>query len=98
MREYRFYVYILTNKSGTLYTGMTKDVEIRQWQHENKINNGFTAKYNIDKLIYYEEYQYVEEAILREKQIKNWNRKKKLALIRKMNPTFEDLLQTNSVV
>lgn len=72
---------------------------VRQWQHENKMNiNSFTAKYNINKLIYYEEYKYVEDAILREKQIKNWNRKKKLALIRTMNPKFEDLLKTEPVV
>src|SRR6266568_9190930 len=93
MRKYCFYVYILTNRSGTLYTGFTNNVDIRQWQHANKINSGITAKYNIDKLIYHEEYQYVEEAIRREKQIKNWNRKKKLDLIRRMNPKFEDLLK-----
>jgi putative endonuclease len=96
---YRFYVYILTNKSGTLYVGISKDVEVRQWQHGNKTNkDSFTAKYNINKLIYYEEYQFVEEAILREKQLKNWNRKKKLNLIKNMNPTFEDLLKTTSEV
>src|SRR5258708_6800643 len=89
MRIYRFFVYIITNRSGTLYAGITKDAEIRVWQHENKINiNSFTAKYNINKLIYYEEYQYIEEAILREKQIKNWSRKKKLALVRTLNPKF----------
>ncbi len=99
MRSYKFYVYILTNRSGTLYTGLSKDAEVRQWQHKNKMNrNSFTAKYNINKLIYYEEYQYVEDAIFREKQIKNWNRKKKLALIRTMNPKFEDLLKSKSVV
>ena len=82
-----------------MYIGVSKDAEVRQWQHENKINeNSFTAKYNINKLIYYEEYQYINDAILREKQIKNWNRKKKLALIKIMNPKFEDLLKKKSVV
>ena len=69
------------------------------YEHKNKEDKkSFTAKYNINKLIYYEVYQYIEHAILREKQLKGWSRSKKLALIRKMNPTFEDLLQTNSVV
>lgn len=97
MSKYKFYVYILTNKSGTLYTGLSKNAEVRQWQHESKINiNSFTSKYNINKLIYYEEHQYVNNAILREKQIKNWNRKKKLDLIRTINPKFEDLLKKKS--
>jgi putative endonuclease len=74
-----------------LYIGVTRDVVARQQQHKDKINEGFTATYNIHKLIYYEIYQYIEEAITREKQLKNWNRNKKLALIRKKNPKFEEL-------
>jgi putative endonuclease len=97
MRNYILYVYILTNKSGTLYTGISKDAEMRQWQHENKIHNGFTAKYNIDKLIYYEEYQYRRSHTQR-KTNKELDRQKKLALIRKTNPRFEDLLKSKSVV
>lgn len=98
MKKYKFYIYILTNKSGTLYTGVSKNADARQGQHENKINrNSFTAKYNIHKLIYYEEHQYIENAILREKQIKNWNRKKKLDLIKTINPKFEYLLKKELV-
>ena len=92
MRIYKFYVYILTNKSGTLYIGVSKDAEFRRIQHKEKVdNNSFTARYNINKLIYYEVYQYIEHGILREKQLKGWNRKKKVALIRKVNPRFEEI-------
>lgn len=85
-------VYILTNNSGTLYIGITSDLVKRLWEHKNKVVIGFTEKYNIHKLIYYEIYENVEQAILREKQLKNWNRKKKLALIRKINPKFEEII------
>ncbi|MBU4017079.1 GIY-YIG nuclease family protein [Patescibacteria group bacterium] len=85
-------VYILTNNSGTLYIGITSNLIKRLWEHKNKVVKGFTEKYNIYKLIYYEIYENVEQAILREKQLKNWNRKKKLALIRKTNPKFEELV------
>lgn len=99
VKNYHYYVYILTNKSGTLYAGISKDARFRQWQHEHKVHpDSFTAKYNIHKLIYCEEYQYIEHAILREKQIKRWSRKKKLALIRIVNPKFEDLLSKESEV
>lgn len=87
-------VYILTNYSGTLYIGITSNVIKRLWEHKNKVVKGFTEKYNINKLIYYEIYENAENAILREKQLKNWNRKKKLALIRKENPTFKELIIT----
>ncbi len=90
---HQYYVYILTNKSGTLYTGISRDVIARRDQHTQKVNaKSFTAKYNINKLIYYEEYATATEMILREKQIKNWSRKKKLDMIRKVNPKFEELL------
>ena len=86
-----YYVYILTNNSETLYIGITSNLIKRIWEHKNKVVKGFTEKYNIDKLIYYEIYEDAEQAILREKQLKNWNRKKKLELIRKTNPKFEEL-------
>ena len=95
MYERRYYIYILTNHSGTLYVGVTKDVLTRKEQHQNKLNKGFTEKYNVHKLIYYEVYQYIEEAILREKQLKNWNISKKLMLIRKVNPTFKEVEVTD---
>ena len=88
-----YYVYIMTNRSGTLYTGMTNNLERRVWEHKNKKIPGFTRKYNIKKLIYYEETDNVNEAIAREKQIKGWLRKKKIDLIRTLNPNWKDLSQ-----
>ncbi len=90
----RYYVYIMSNLSGTLYTGVTKDLFIRVYQHKNKQNEGFTKKYNISRLIYFEEFQYIQAAIVREKQIKSWRRKKKLELIRSKNSKFSDLAET----
>lgn len=86
-----YYIYILRNNSGTFYIGITSNLSKRVWEHKNKFVKGFTEKYNIDKLIYYEIYSDPENAILREKQLKKWNRKKKINLISKMNPKFEEL-------
>ena len=91
MFEKQYYVYILTNKSNTLYTGITDDLYRRLYEHKNKLTPGFTKKYNIDKLIYYEVFDDPESAIQREKEIKSWTRKKKLELIKKINPNFEEL-------
>lgn len=85
-------MYILRNSSGNFYVGVTSNLIKRIWQHKNKVVKGFTKKYNIDKLIYYEEYSDPETAITREKQLKNWNRKKKIILITKMNPKFEEII------
>lgn len=90
-----FYVYILRNNSGNFYTGITNNLIKRVWQHKQKIVEGFTTKYNINKLIYFEEYSDPETAIAREKQIKNWNRKKKINLIVKINPKFEEIIINN---
>lgn len=87
----QFYVYILTSKSKTLYTGVTNNLSRRLYEHKNKLINGFTKKYNIDKLVYYEIYNTPDEAITREKQIKGWLRKKKVALIESMNKEWMDL-------
>lgn len=87
-------LYILTNHSGTLYIGITSNLVKRLWEHKNKVVKGFTEKYNISRLVYYEVYENPETAILREKQLKNWSRNKKLALIRRMNPKFEELSVT----
>ena len=89
MRQY--YVYILTNKSGTLYVGVTNDLERRMWEHKGALVPGFTKKYKINQLMYYEETNDIREAIAREKQIKGWRREKKIALIEADNPTWQDL-------
>jgi len=83
----------MTNKGNTtLYTGVTNDMERRVYEHRyKKLKNSFTDKYNINKLVYLEVYQYINDAIEREKQIKGGSRKKKIDLIRKENPGFKDL-------
>ena len=87
----QFYVYIMTNKSRTLYTDVTNDLARRVYEHRKKLVAGFTAKYNIDRLVYYEATEDVNSGISREKQIKGWLRAKKIALIESMNPKWMDL-------
>jgi putative endonuclease len=88
-----YYVYILTNKYNTvLYTGVTNDLESRVLEHRSPENRGFTARYKVHKLVYYEEYGDVVEAIAREKQIKAGSRQKKVDLIVSMNPLWEELM------
>jgi putative endonuclease len=87
----QYYVYIATNRSGTLYTGVTNDIVRRMYEHKHKLIPGFTSKYNIDRLVYFKETTNVEAAILREKQIKGWLRVKKIALIESENPDWDDL-------
>jgi len=87
----RYYVYLLSNRSGTLYVGVTNNLFRRIFEHKHKMIEGFTKRYNIDRLIYFEEFQDIRQAILREKQIKSWRRQKKLELVRIMNETFMDL-------
>lgn len=91
MLSKRYYIYILRNGAGNFYIGITSNLLIRIREHKSKLIDGFTKKYNITKLIYYEEYSDPENAILREKQLKNWNRKKKIMLITKINPTFKEI-------
>ena len=87
-----FYAYILTNKNHTvLYIGVTNDLKRRLKQHKQKSNKGFTGKYNVEKLLYFESSPYVENAIKREKQLKKWNRTWKENLINEMNPDWNDL-------
>jgi len=74
-----------------LYTGVTGDLQWRVYEHKHKLIKGFTSKYNVNQLVYYEEYQYVEDAILREKQIKRWRREKKEFLIKQINPLWKNL-------
>lgn len=79
VRTFQFYVYILANKTNkVLYTGVTNDLERRCHEHKNKLLKGFTQKYNVDKLVYFESFNYIDKAILREKQIKGYSRKKRL--------------------
>ncbi len=87
-----YYVYIMTNKTNrVLYTGVTNDLKRRVYEHREKLVEGFTKKYNVNKLIFYEVCEDIEGAILREKQIKGWLRMKKIALIESMNPEWRDL-------
>jgi putative endonuclease len=90
-KEHCYYVYILSSKSRAIYTGVTNDLHTRVWQHKEGRGGGFTSKYRVNRLVYYETYQDVEEAILREKRVKGWIRQKKVALISSRNPTWEDL-------
>ncbi len=93
MKDY--YVYILTNKSRTLYTGITNDLNRRLYEHKNKLIEGFTKKYNISILVYFELFNNPDDAIRREKQIKGWLRKKKIDLIESTNPEWKDLSNNN---
>ena len=84
-------VYIMTNRSKTLYTGVTSNLIGRVWQHKQKLIDGFTKKYNINKLVYYELTESISSAITREKQIKGWIRAKKIVLIESQNLQWKDL-------
>ena len=86
-----YYVYIMTNKSRTLYTGVTNDLMRRVYEHKNKLVKGFTSKYNIQFLVYYESTSSIHSAIQREKEIKGLLRSKKIALIDSVNPVWKDL-------
>ena len=86
------YVYIITNKNNTvLYTGVTSHLVKRMYEHKNKVYKGFASKYNCEKLVYFEEYDSIDEAINREKQIKKYKRYKKVDLIEMDNPNWNDL-------
>ena len=87
----RYYVYIMASSSRILYVGITNDIRRRVWEHKNDVNPGFTSKYRIHRLVYFESFKYVGNAIAREKRLKGWLREKKVALIRSANPTWEDL-------
>ncbi len=86
-----YWVYIATNRTNTLYTGVTNNLKRRMYKHKNKLIPGFTSKYNIDRLIYYQEFNAPIEAITAEKRIKGWTRKKKIQLIKTINPEFKNL-------
>ena len=87
-----YFVYILSSKrNGTLYIGITNDLIKRVYEHREELMDGFTKKYNINQLVYYEEYQNIDIAIEREKKLKQWDRRRKLKLIEKSNDNWEDL-------
>ena len=89
---HQYYLYILTNKkNGTLYVGVTNNLERRMFEHKHKLVEGFTKKYSLNLLIYFEVFQYVNDAIKREKNIKKWKRQWKINLIEEENPDWEDL-------
>lgn len=91
MHEGSYSTYIVASRSHTLYIGVTNNLQERIFQHKWKEHDGFTAKYNCDRLVWFETYQEITKAIAREKQLKGWRREKKIALIEKMNPTWLDL-------
>jgi putative endonuclease len=86
-----YYVYIMSNKSRTLYTGVTNSLEHRVAQHKARTVSGFTAKYNVTQLVYFDEFTNVNDAIAAEKKIKGWTRAKKIALVESKNPLWDDL-------
>ncbi|MFA6470344.1 MAG: GIY-YIG nuclease family protein [Bacteroidota bacterium] len=88
----KYYVYIMSNASRTLYIGMTNNLRTRISQHQEKLIPGFTERYNVTKLIYFEEYDDVRYTITREKEIKKWRREKKIKLIESMNPNWEEII------
>jgi len=95
MKQRYYYVYILSNKyNNVLYVGITNDPIRRVYEHKNKLVDGFTEKYNVDKLVYYELFNDPINAITREKQLKGYSRKKKVELITSFNPEWEDLYET----
>lgn len=92
-RDHNYFVYIVASRSGTLYIGVTNNLLRRISEHKSGKFEGFAHKYSCNKLVYYERYQYIQDAISREKKIKKWNRKKKEDLIRSINPRWHDLYE-----
>ena len=89
------WVYIVTNKpKGVLYVGVTSDWEGRVWEHRNGVYPGFTSRYNCSRLVWYEDYDDITDAIHREKRLKTWNRAWKIRLVEDMNPGWSDLFET----
>jgi len=90
-QERTYFVYVMGGISGTLYIGSTSNLRNRVWQHKNHVFPGLTSGYAVDRLLYFESYVHASRVITREKQLKSWRREKKVALIKKDNPKWEDL-------
>ena len=94
MDECQYYIYIISNKNNmVLYTGVTSNLKKRVYEHKEKLADGFTKKYKVDKLVHFEIYNDINDAIAREKQIKSGSRRKKLDMINKLNPGWRDLYE-----
>lgn len=91
MNKKQYYVYIMASKSKMLYTGVTNNLQRRVWEHKNGRIPGYTSKYNINKLVFYDAFSDVKDAITAEKKIKGWLRRKKIELIKSDNPNWDDL-------
>jgi len=90
-KQHNYWVYLMASKSGALYVGMTNNLERRVWEHKQKLVDNFTKKYNCTKLVWFEEFREVRDAIECETRIKDWRRDKKVALIQRVNPFWKDL-------
>ena len=91
MRDHAYFTYIVASKSRTLYIGMTSDLRHRIFEHKTKLREGFTSRYNCNRLVWFEQFNDVNVAIQREKELKGWLRSRKVALIQSTNSTWEDL-------
>ena len=91
--EHSYYVYIMSSRSKTLYIGVTNDLERRVYEHKNGLILGFTKRYKVNRLVFFEETSDIHEAITREKQLKGWLRQRKIDLIEASNPTWRDLAE-----
>ncbi len=91
--NHKYWVYIVGSRTGSLYIGMTNNIERRMWEHKSGEFEGFASKYHCDRLFYYESFDEVVKAINREKQLKGWVRRKKIALIESVNPRWQDLAE-----
>ncbi len=97
-REHNYWVYVLSNRSHTLYIGVTKNLSTRIAQHRQTIQGTHTARYKINRLVYFERFQYINNAIAREKQLKHWTRAQKIVLIESTNPTWEELMPEEHLI
>lgn len=91
LRSRTLYVYILASRRGTLYIGVTNNLGRRMYEHKHGLVPGFTNKYKVNRLVYFEEFNRADDAIAREKQLKGWSRRRKVALIESLNPRLKDL-------
>ena len=96
-RQHNYWIYILSNRSHTLYIGVTNKLSTRVAQHRQQTRGTHTARYKITRLVYFERFQYINNAVTREKELKHWTRAQKVALIESTNPTWEELLPEEDI-